>query len=197
MTKESAEINKAVFLDRDGTINEDRHYLYRIEDFVFLPGIVEALRLLQEVGFLLIVVTNQSGIGRGYYTEADFQKLNAWMLEELKRQGVTLTATYYCPHLPDAKISRYRKDCDCRKPRTGLFMQAVQELRIDLARSYAIGDKLRDCAICWDTDCRGFLIERNESQDVLKNVKAGRIPHVRYAENLLEATKIIVGGESV
>ena len=197
MTKESAGTNKAVFLDRDGTINEDRHYLYRIEDFVFLPGVVEALRLLQEAGFLLIAVTNQSGIGRGYYTEADFQKLNAWMLEELKRQGVTLTATYYCPHLPAAKISRYRKDCDCRKPRTGLFMQAVQELRIDLARSYAIGDKLRDCAICWDTDCRGFLIERNESPDVLENVKAGRIPHVCYAENLLEAAKIIVGGESV
>ena len=197
MTKESAEINKAVFLDRDGSINEDRHYLYRIEDFVFLPGVVEALRLLRKAGFLLIVVTNQSGIGRGYYTEADFQKLNAWMLEELKRQGVTVAATYYCPHLPDAKIPRYRKDCDCRKPRTGMFMDAVRDFQIDLKQSYAVGDKLRDCAICRETECRGFLIERNESPDVLENVKAGRIPHVRYAENLLEAVKIIVGGESV
>ena len=118
MTQSMLAHNRAVFLDRDGTINEDRHYLYKIEDFAFLPGVVEALRLLQEAGFLLIVVTNQSGIGRGYYTEADFQKLNTWMLSELKHQGITVAATYYCPHLPDAKIPQYRKDCDCRKPRT-------------------------------------------------------------------------------
>lgn len=194
MTKETSGTNKAVFLDRDGTINEERHYLYQIEDFAFLPGVVEALRRLQEAGFLLIVVTNQSGIGRGYYAEADFRKLNAWMSDELARQGVSVAATYYCPHLPDAKIPRYRKDCDCRKPRTGMFMDAVRDFQIDLKQSYAIGDKLRDCAICQETECRGFLIQRNEEPSVLDSVKAGRIPRVRYAENLPEAAKIITEG---
>ena len=108
--------NKAVFLDRDGTINIDKGYLYRISDFEFLPGAVEALRNLQEAGYLLIIITNQSGIGRGYYTEEDFAVLTDYMKGELSKSGVNISGVYYCPHLPDAEVERYRKICTCRKP---------------------------------------------------------------------------------
>ena len=141
-------MNKAIFLDRDGTINVEKHYLYKIEDFQFLPGVIESLRHLQDAGFLLIVITNQSGIGRGYYTEGDFHKLNDWMVAILKEQGVTITEVYYCPHLLDAEVELYRKDCDCRKPKLGMYRQAVTDYNIELEQSYAIGDKIRDCAIC-------------------------------------------------
>lgn len=160
---------KAAFLDRDGTINVDKHYLYRIEDFEFLPGVIDGLRSLQEAGYLLIVVTNQSGIGRGYYTEADFHRLNDWMVGELKAHGVDITAVYYCPHLPDAAVEEYRMECECRKPKLGMYYQAAEEWNIDFAQSIAIGDNLRDCEICRVEGCRGFLIGK---QHVLnKNIK--------------------------
>ncbi len=177
--------NRAVFLDRDGTINADKNYLYRAEDFEFLPGAVEALKLLQDSGYLLIIITNQSGIARGYYTEDDFRTLTEWMLGRLKEAGVNIARVYYCPHLPDAKIPEYRKICTCRKPETGLFEQAIRDYDIDLAGSYAIGDKMRDCAICEKTPCRGFLIGGNSDSARVKTVSS-----------LLEAAKIITGGES-
>lgn len=156
-----SQMNKAVFLDRDGTINIDKGYLYKISDFEFLPGAVEGLRMLQDAGYLLIIITNQSGIGRGYYTEEDFMRLNDYMKEELKKSGVNISGVYYCPHLPDAEVERYRKICNCRKPATGLFERAVKDFDIDLSLSYAIGDKERDCSICLKSDCRGFLIGRD------------------------------------
>ena len=174
--------NKAVFLDRDGTINADKNYLYRAEDFEFLPGAVEALRMLQSHGFLLIIITNQSGIARGYYTENDFLSLTEWMLERLKESGVNIAKVYYCPHLPDAKIPEYRKICDCRKPETGLFEEAAREFDVDMAKSFAVGDKMRDCAICEKTECRGFIIGGNSVS-----------PKIRNVSSLLEAAKIITG----
>ena len=170
-------MNKAVFLDRDGTINVDKGYLYRISDFEFLPGAVDALRMLQNAGYLLIIITNQSGIARGYYTEEDFMILNDWMKNELMKHGVKISGVYYCPHLPDAEVERYRKVCSCRKPETGLFERAVHDFDIDLSKSYAVGDKERDCSICLKSECRGFLIGR----DVM---------------SLHEAAEIITGGHS-
>lgn len=154
-------MSKAVFLDRDGTINVDKGYLYRISDFEFLPGAVDALRMLQEAGYLLIIITNQSGIGRGYYTEEDFAVLNEYMKSELLKSGVKISGVYYCPHLPNAEVERYRKVCTCRKPSLGLFERAVHDFDIDLSQSYAIGDKERDIAICSASACRGFLIGRD------------------------------------
>ena len=185
-------MNKAIFLDRDGTINVEKHYLYKIEDFEFLPGVVDALKILQKAGHLLIIITNQSGIGRGYYTETDFQKLNDWMVSTLKEQGVTIADVYYCPHLPDAQVVEYRKECKCRKPKLGMFEQAIIDYDIDLSRSYAIGDKIRDCAICESTPCKGFLIGDNEEPEVIDEVKAGKIERVRYAKDLVEAAGMII-----
>jgi len=125
--------HKAVFLDRDGTIARDVPYCSRPEDFELLPGAPEAIRLLNESGLLVVVVTNQSGIGRGYFTEETLARIHRKMLEELKRCGARVDGIYYCPHHPD-------DGCDCRKPKTALFRKAAQDLNIDLARSFVVGD---------------------------------------------------------
>lgn len=185
-------MNKAIFLDRDGTINVEKDYLFRISDFEFLPGVIEALKLLQANGFLLIIITNQSGIARGYYTEEDYRILNDWMLSTLRSEGVEVSAVYYCPHHPEAKIEKYRKNCSCRKPKLGLYEQAVKDFNIDLSQSSAIGDKIRDCAICKTTECRGFLIADNEKTSVIEDVKRGKYERVEYAQDLLSAVTTIL-----
>lgn len=185
-------MNKAVFLDRDGTINVDKAYLSKIEDFEYLPGVIEGLRLLQEAGFILIIITNQSGIARGYYTEADFQNLNEWMLHDLSENGIKLSKVYYCSHHPAASVEKYRIKCNCRKPRLGMFEQAVKEFHIDISRSFTIGDKIRDSAICEKTSCRGYLISDLEKPEVIENVKRGLYRNVRYTLDLYEAAKEIV-----
>ena len=190
-------MNKAIFLDRDGTINVEKHYLYRKEDFEFLPGVINALRSLQRAGYLLIIITNQSGIARGYYTEEDFQKLNDWMVSELKRQGVMIADVYYCPHLPDSQIPAYRKDCECRKPKLGMYRQAILDFNIQIGQSYAIGDKIRDCAICKETVCKGFLIGQNEAVEVIEKVMRGGIRNVKYATDLAAAAEEIIKKEEV
>lgn len=185
-------MNKAIFLDRDGTINVEKHYLYKIEDFVFLPGVIDALKKLQDAGFLLIIITNQSGIARGYYSEEDFHKLNDWMMDFLRSNGVMITAIYYCPHLPEAKIERYRKSCQCRKPLLGMFEKAVSDYNINLSQSFAIGDKMRDCTICEETACRGFLIGNQEKQSLIEEVKRGSRKNIRYATNLEDCAYSII-----
>ena len=103
-------------------------------------------------------MTNQSGIARGMYTEADFKSLNDWMIDLLRQAGVEITATYYCPHHPEAKVCKYRIDCNCRKPKTGMFEKAMNSFSIDEENSWVIGDKLRDVAICKSTSMRGILL---------------------------------------
>lgn len=152
------DVKPAAFLDRDGTINTEKGYLYRIEDFTYLDGAVEGLKRLQMLGYLLVVVTNQSGIARGYYTEEDFCRLTDWMLADLKSKGIQISGVYHCPHYPEGRIPEYRKLCNCRKPKTGMFYQAAGELGIDLDRSIAIGDKIRDLCICQETGVKGFLL---------------------------------------
>lgn len=134
----------AVFLDRDGVINVDSGYVGDWDSFVFLPGVIEAMRSLCEAGYALVVVTNQSGIGRGFYTEEDFHVLTERMCMELSQHGVSIAGVYFCPHLPEATLPHYRKICECRKPRPGLIHRAVEELDIDLARSALVGDKDSD-----------------------------------------------------
>ena len=116
-------LQKTVFLDRDGTINEEVSYLHKVEDFRFLPGVVEGMKRLYDSGFTLVVLTNQAGIGRGYYTEKDAENVHRFMREALAKEGVTLSGIYYCPHHPEA-IPPYKVDCPCRKPKAGLFYQA-------------------------------------------------------------------------
>jgi D-glycero-D-manno-heptose 1,7-bisphosphate phosphatase len=137
-------MRRAGFIDRDGVLNEDRAYVHRIEDFHFIPGAIEALRRLQQAGFLLVLVTNQSGIARGLFTEADYQQLDRHIRERLLQSGVSLDSVQYCPHLPDAAVEQYRRDCECRKPRPGMILTAATELDIDLPRSFFVGDRKSD-----------------------------------------------------
>ncbi len=184
--------NTAIFLDRDGTINVEKNYLYKITEFEFLPGVIEALKLFQSHGFLLIIITNQSGIARGYYTEEQYHVLNNWMLEELKKNDVNIDAVYYCPHHSEAKIEKYCKNCSGRKPKLGMYERAVEDFNIDLSHSYVIGDKIRDCAICKTTECHGYLIAKNENSSVIEGVKMGNYERVEYAEDILDATHHIL-----
>lgn len=169
--KKFTKMNKAIFLDRDGTINIEKHYLYKSEDFEFLPGVLEGLTSLQNAGYLLIMITNQSGIARGYFTENDYLQLEKWMLSQLLHCNILISRVYHCPHLPDAIIPRYRKSCNCRKPGLELFKKATTDFEIDLSQSYAIGDKLRDLAICGPNSAQGFLIySQSENYNHEKNI---------------------------
>jgi D-glycero-D-manno-heptose 1,7-bisphosphate phosphatase len=129
--------NKILFLDRDGVINIDKNYLYKIEDFEFVDGVFEVCRLYQDRGYKIIIVTNQSGIGRGYYTHGDFAKLTDWMIGEFKSNGVNILDVYYCPHTPD-------DECNCRKPKTGMIDKANEYYSIDYENSIMVGDKESD-----------------------------------------------------
>ncbi len=183
---------KAVFLDRDGTINIDHHFVHKSEDFDFMPGVLKGLKLLSDKGFAPVIVTNQSGIARGFFTEADYLKLDAWLKETLRSEGIMIAGSYYCPHLPDAAVERYRVTCECRKPKTGMFMRAVKELGIDLSRSFAVGDRMRDLTICSESECRGCLVGRDsESEETIKAVQDGKYRGLFFAEDMLECAEKI------
>ncbi len=166
----------AVFLDRDGVINVEKDYVYTIDEFEFIEDSIEALKILQDKGYALVVVTNQSGIARGYYTEEDFLKLTEWMDWCLIDRGVTLDGIYYCPHHPEKGIGKYKVECNCRKPKAGLIFDAVKQLNIDLSRSVMVGDKLSD-------------IECGKNAGIKRNylVRSG---HVITAEEEKQATGV-------
>lgn len=132
-------MNKALFLDRDGVINVEKDYLYKIEDFEFIDGIFELCSYYKEQGYLLFVVTNQSGIARGYYNEEDFNLLSAWMSKEFLKHNINIEKVYYCPHLPSIS-----GECECRKPSPGMLFKAANEFYINLEESLIVGDKERD-----------------------------------------------------
>ena len=134
----------AVFLDRDGVINQDTGYVSCVDDFHFIDGTIEALQILKKIGYCLVVVTNQSGIARGYFTEEQFMSLTEWMDWSLADRDVDLDGIYFCPHHPTAGVGEYRQECNCRKPAPGMLLDAAKDLKIDLANSYMVGDKAGD-----------------------------------------------------
>ncbi|MDD5728150.1 MAG: HAD family hydrolase, partial [Victivallales bacterium] len=135
---------RCLFLDRDGVINEEVDYLYRIEDCRFMPGIFELCRTAAANGFLLIVITNQAGIARGYYNEEDLRKLTEWMVAEFSRRGIEIARVYACPHLPTAAREAYRCDCPARKPNPGMLLRAQADFNLDPAECVFIGDRYSD-----------------------------------------------------
>jgi D-glycero-D-manno-heptose 1,7-bisphosphate phosphatase len=137
-------MRRAAFLDRDGVINVDPGYVHRIEDFEFVAGTLEACAHLVRRGWLLVVVTNQSGIGRGLYTERDFSLLTDWMRERFAEAAAPLAAVYFCPHHPTDALDRFRIQCACRKPEPGMLLAAARELSLDLEQSILFGDKCED-----------------------------------------------------
>ena len=136
--------NKALFLDRDGVINVDYGYVYRKEDFHFVDGIFELAATATKLGYLIVIVTNQAGIARGYYTEQQFHELMDWVEEQFRRHGAEITATYFCPYHPEHGIGKYKRDSECRKPKPGMILRAARELEIDLEKSILVGDSKSD-----------------------------------------------------
>ncbi|WP_084644050.1 D-glycero-alpha-D-manno-heptose-1,7-bisphosphate 7-phosphatase [Ferrimonas futtsuensis] len=136
---------KVAFLDRDGVINKEVNYLFEIKHFEFTHKCIDALNILGELGYKIIVVTNQAGIARGFYTEHDYKLLTNWYLKELQRYGVEVLAVYHCPHHPEGKVAKFAEVCNCRKPAPGMINAAMRDFEIDLKNSIIVGDKESDC----------------------------------------------------
>lgn len=132
-------MNKALFLDRDGVINKEKHYLYKIEDFEFIHGVFSTCKHFQDKGYLIIIITNQSGIARGKYSDKDFHILTSWMIQEFEKENIKISEVYYCPHHPSISGK-----CECRKPKPKMIQDASKKFNIDLKKSILVGDKNSD-----------------------------------------------------
>lgn len=173
-------MKRYVLLDRDGTLIRDAGYPHRLEDYELLEGVAPALRRLADAGYHLAIVTNQSGIGRGYFGYAEFQRFHARLLADLSAAGVAIDATFLCPHTPDDQ-------CECRKPAPGLLWRARDELGADLAASWLIGDSERDIEAAWRAGCRGAV------RVGVSAPRASADPLTLEARDLAEAAERILG----
>ncbi len=151
------QLQRVVFLDRDGVINKklEGDYVKTYDEFIFLPGTIDAIKKIKQKGLMVIIITNQSGIGRGIMSEDDLLDVHEQMLAELKKNGVTIDAIYYCPHSPD-------NGCDCRKPKDGLFKQALMDFNIDMEHSWMIGDEQKDVEAGEKAGCQTYLLSKGE-----------------------------------
>lgn len=154
----------AVFFDRDGVLNEDTGYLYEQANFKWTAGAREAVRSVNDAGYFAFVVTNQSGVARGLYKEADIRALHIWMSGDLAQIGAHVDAFEYCPHHPEGSVELYRTSCTCRKPRPGMITKIMNRFPVDSARSFLIGDKFTDIEAAHGAGIRGYLFEGGNLQ---------------------------------
>ena len=175
---------KAIFLDRDGVINKEIGYLSNPDDFILIEGIVDALKILKKRGFLLIVITNQAGIARGYYTEETLRKIHNKMKRIFNDVGIILDEIYCCPHHPD-----FSGSCDCRKPNPGMLLKAKEKFNIDLKQSYMVGDTLNDIKTGKNANCKTVLVLTGYGEKEQKKIE-NIIPDMIF-QNLLEFAKNI------
>jgi D-glycero-D-manno-heptose 1,7-bisphosphate phosphatase len=150
--------SQAVFLDRDGTLIEEAGYLERLDQVRLFPWTIDAVRLLNRAGFVVVVTTNQAGIARGFFSEAFVQETHRYLDERFAEGGARIDRYYYCPHHLDGKVEAYRVPCDCRKPQAGMARRAASELNLDLSRSFAVGDKWSDVGLGEAIGGRGLLV---------------------------------------
>ena len=170
MAKQAPQLKPAVFLDRDGVLNRDVGYVYRPEDLVVLPGVVESLTKLKAKGFLLIVITNQSGVARGKFDLSAVNHFNSLLEKEITGLGgPAIDGFYVCPHHPDGTVEAYKKNCDCRKPEPGLILQAAKDHGIDLKKSWMIGDKDSDVLCAKNAGVQGILAQSEKYQQTIKD----------------------------
>ena len=178
---------KAFFLDRDGVINIDHGYLSKPEQFDFNPGVFDACKLIKNAGYAIIIVTNQSGIARGYFSEQAFLQLNNWMLEQFAQKGINIDKVYYCPHHAKNGQGHYLLDCDCRKPKPGMLLKAKEAFDIDMANSVIVGDKVSDMEAGKSAGVRtGYLISSDYHE--LQHLEG-----VTVTDSLLSAVRHVLG----
>ncbi len=186
----------AVFLDRDGTINREVEYLSWPDQLELIPGAATALRLLREAGFIIVVVTNQSGVAREFFDEERVKKVNEALGTMLLQKGAIVDAWYYCPHHPEAGKPPYRKNCSCRKPSPGMVEQACRDFPINLSCSFVVGDNLSDMGLARNCGIRAVLVRTGHGEKVLQRA-AGKLPEpVDFvAADLLDAAKWICAAQ--
>ena len=186
-------MNKAVFLDRDGNIIHDPGYLSDLKKFRFYKNSVKGLKLLQDSGFKLIVLTNQSGVARGFYGEDFVKATHKYMDKLLAAHNVKIDAYYYCPHHVDAQVKKYKMDCECRKPKTGMIDMAVKKFKIDLKQSWSIGDKLTDVKLGKNAGTKTVLVLTGKGKKQVLKIESKTKPDIISA-NLYSAAKKITAG---
>ncbi|WP_047382998.1 D-glycero-beta-D-manno-heptose 1,7-bisphosphate 7-phosphatase [Cetobacterium sp. ZWU0022] len=180
-------MRKVIFLDRDGTINIEKSYLHKWEDFEFEINVIEGLKALKSLGYEFIVVTNQSGIARGYYTEEDLKTLNSEMVKKLNEYDIDILECYYCPHHPEKGLEEYKKSCDCRKPNPGMLLEGIKKYNIDVKNSFMIGDKKSDLEAGKNAGLKSILILTGYGKKVEKEVESEYL----IAQDLLDVYKLI------
>ena len=180
-------MRRAVFLDRDGTINIEKEYLYLAKDFEFIPGVVEAIQLLNQAGVMVVVVTNQSGVARGYYTEDDVVNLHRHIARELELSGVHIDAWLFCPHHPTGRGS-YALQCNCRKPLPGMLHEAAERYDINLEESTMIGDKQADIEAGQAAGCHTILVRTGYGASEEQKLESETV----VCDDLLSAVKYLL-----
>ena len=181
----------AVFLDRDGTLIREEHYLSRPEQVSLLPGAAAAVRTLNEAGMPVVVVTNQAGVARGIFPESRIAEVHARLADLLAVEGARVDAFYHCPHHPSANIDAYRCDCECRKPRPGLLRTAARELGLDLSRSWMVGDKRSDLEAGAAAGCRTVLVRTGYGAEVGDGLPAAALRLVGVVDDLAAAVELM------
>ncbi|HID37900.1 MAG TPA: D-glycero-beta-D-manno-heptose 1,7-bisphosphate 7-phosphatase [Calditrichaeota bacterium] len=181
-------MNKAVFLDRDGTINEEMGYINHISRFKIFEFVPEAIRILNKCGYKVIVVTNQSGVARGYFDEQLVKKVHKKLLDTVELAGARIDAIYYCPHHPKEGEPPYRIDCECRKPKTGMIQKATKAFKLDIGGSFMIGDRYKDVEFGRKADLRTIMVLTGYGKGEYRYQKRQwkQMPD-HICENLLEA----------
>lgn len=173
------EKNKAIFLDRDGVINEEVSYLSNPDDFKFIDGSIKALKILKNLGYLLIVITNQAGIARGYFTDEILQQIHQKMQKTLETNDISLDDIFYCPHHPD-----FTGTCECRKPLPGMILNATKKHDILLEKSYMVGDTLKDIETGYNAKCKTVLVMTGYGREEVNNIN--KLKPNLICENLLD-----------
>jgi D-glycero-D-manno-heptose 1,7-bisphosphate phosphatase len=183
-------VKPAVFLDRDGTVIEEVGYLNHLDRVAFFPWSVDAVRVLNEAGFLVVIVTNQAGVARGYFDEALVEETHALIDRRLRAGGARIDAYYYCPHHPTAAVEAYRVACDCRKPQTGMLLRAAREHDVDLRRSFVVGDRWLDVRMGQTAGAKTVLVRTGYGLD--EEAQPDGISADLVADNLMEASAWII-----
>jgi len=164
-------VKKCIFLDRDGNINIEKDYLHKVEEFEFIDGAREAIKIFNDLGYLVVVVTNQSGVARGYYDENSVKGLHDYLKKEVEKIGGHIDGFYYCPHHPEKGVGKYKLDCNCRKPQPGMFLEAQKDLNIDFLSSIMVGDKISDVEAGKSLGMRSILVRTGHGLEEEKKLK--------------------------